>query len=118
MIDNMKKFLNINTILIGIVLVLGIAGVIYMNATGESGNYAIVTVSKTQETLRIPLSEDASYEIDGFYPTTLVVEDNAISFIDSQCPDHICEAFGPASKEYDIPACLPAGVVVQIEVND
>ena len=46
---------------------------------------------------------------------TLVVEDNSIRFVDSKCPDHVCEHFGPASNEYDFPACLPAGVSVRIE---
>ncbi len=113
----MKKILNVNTILIGVVLILGIAGM-FLLGSQEEGNIAIVTVAKTEEVIRIPLSEDGTYEIDGYLPTTLVVEDGAITFVNSVCPDHLCEAFGPASREFDIPACLPAGVVVQIEVNE
>ena len=41
----MKKFLNINTILIGLVLVAGIAGMLIMNANKTSGSKAIVDIN-------------------------------------------------------------------------
>ncbi len=114
----MKKFLNVNTILIGIVLILGLAGMAIMNMNAQTGKVAVVTVAKSDEVIRIPLSEDGTYSIDGYLPTTLIVEDGTIKFANSVCPDHLCEAYGAVSEEYDIPACLPAGVVVTIEVND
>ena len=68
------------------------------------------------ETQRIPLSRDGTYSIEGApFSVTLEVRDGAIRFVDSQCPDHICENFGWLSKEHDQAVCAPAGVVVSVE---
>ena len=45
---------------------------------------------------------------------SLEVKDGAIRFVDSQCPDHICEGFGFISQEGDYAVCMPAGVAVTI----
>ncbi len=114
----MKKILNINTILIGLVLIFGLGGMLLMNLDEETGKAAVVSVAKSDEEIRIPLSEDGTHYIDGYLPTTLIVEDGTIRFANSVCPDHLCEAYGAVSEEYDIPACLPAGVVVTIELEE
>ncbi|MEG1367339.1 MAG: NusG domain II-containing protein [Oscillospiraceae bacterium] len=36
-------------------------------------------------------------------------------FINSVCPDHVCEGFGWLSQEEDHAVCAPARVVVSIE---
>ena len=38
----------------------------------------------------------------------LEVKDGAIAFVDSPCPDHLCENYGWLSREGDWAACLPA----------
>ncbi len=39
----------------------------------------------------------------------------AIAFLDSQCPDHVCEQFGWLDKDGAWAACVPAGVYVVVE---
>ncbi len=48
-------------------------------------------------------------------PVTLEVSEGRIRFINSRCPDHICEGYGWLSKEHDQAVCMPAGVVVSVE---
>ena len=59
----------------------------------------------------IPLDEDHDYLYDvGDYIVHLQVKDGAIAFLDSQCPDHVCEQFGWLSEQDAWAACVPAGV--------
>ena len=66
------------------------------------------------ETLPLEKDYDYLYEVDG-YVVHLQVRDGAIAFLDSQCPDHVCEQFGWLNKEGAWAACVPAGVSVQVE---
>lgn len=64
----------------------------------------------------VPLDEDHDYLYDvGDYIVHLQVKDGAISFLDSQCSDHVCEQFGWLSQEGAWAACVPAGVYVTVQ---
>ncbi len=39
----------------------------------------------------------------------------AVPFVDSPCPDHLCEGFGTLKNEGDWAACMPARASVTIE---
>ena len=61
------------------------------------------------KTLDISLQEDARYDLEsGDYTIHLEVKDGAIAFVDSPCPDHLCENYVWLSREGDWAACLPA----------
>ena len=77
------------------------------------GESALVTVVDG-ESLTIPLDQDEIYHIDARLPVTLEVKDGRIRFIDSQCPDLLCEGFGFISSEGEQATCMPAGVNVTI----
>lgn len=116
----MKKFLNINTVLIGLVLVAGVAGMLFMNANKTSGSKAIVDINfeGKQDRMEIDLSVDDIYHIQTNLPVTLVVENGEICFADSQCPDHLCEGFGKISYDGESASCLPAGVIVVVSEGE
>ena len=64
----------------------------------------------------LPLDTDHDYVYDvGNYVVHLQVKDGAIAFLDSQCPDHVCEQFGWLDKDGAWAACVPAGVYVVVE---
>ena len=42
------------------------------------------------------------------------IQDGAARFVDSPCPDHICESFGWLSEEDQTATCLPARAVLSI----
>ena len=43
-----------------------------------------------------------------------LAEDGGIRFVDSPCPDHLCEGFGVLRRAGDWAACLPARASVTI----
>lgn len=65
---------------------------------------------------RLPLDTDHDYYYEvGGYIVHLQVRDGEIAFLDSQCPDHVCEDFGWLSQPGQWACCIPAGVIVTIE---
>ena len=63
----------------------------------------------------IPLEEDETYSVDtGYYTVHIEVKDGRARFIESPCPDHICEGFGWLSAEDQTATCLPARAVLTI----
>ena len=46
---------------------------------------------------------------------TLEVKDGAVRFVNSVCPDHICENTGWLRLEGEAAVCAPAGVSVTVE---
>ncbi len=110
----MKKKLNINTILIGAILVLSVALFGIQKLTESKGAVATVYLGGTP-IKEIKLGKNARYDItDGFFDVHLVVEDGAIAFEHSECPDHLCEGFGFINKENEYAICAPANVGVII----
>ena len=47
----------------------------------------------------------------GTYTVHIEVKDGAARFVDSPCPDHICEGYGWLSAEDQSATCLPARAV-------
>lgn len=89
--------------------------VFFLFHRGGTGAVARVDVAGGQ-TLRLPLNEDGTFSIEGAaLPVTLQVKDGAVRFINSVCPDHICEHTGWLQLEGETAICAPAGVVVTVE---
>ena len=104
----------------------------YFSASGETGKLAKTLSAATggdlfeirPETViygdantvqKISLDKDAVYDIDtGYLTVHIEVKDGAARFIDSPCPDHICESFGWISQEDQTATCLPARAVLTI----
>ena len=64
----------------------------------------------------LPLDTDYDYYYEvGGYIVHLQVKDGAVAFLDSQCPDHVCEDFGWLSQPGQWACRVPAGVFVTIE---
>ena len=63
----------------------------------------------------LSLDENATYDVDtGYYTVHIEVQDGRARFVDSPCPDHICESFGWLSAEDQTATCLPARAVLTI----
>ena len=66
-------------------------------------------------TMNLPLDMDETYDVDtGYYTVHIQIKDGAARFVDSPCPDHICEGFGWLSNEDQTATCLPARAVLTI----
>ena len=57
----------------------------------------------------------ADYDVDTGYLTVHIrIQNGAARFVDSPCPDHVCESFGWLSEEDQTATCLPARAVLTI----
>lgn len=80
-----------------------------------SSEQAVAVVTYNGNTVaEIPLERSGTYTIEGDLTATLVVENGKIRFVDSQCPDRICEAFGWIGNPGESAICAPARLAVQI----
>ena len=97
-------------------VVLALAAGIFLAVRAQhpakgSGLQAVVDFGDgVTETLPLAQDHDYLYEV-GDYIVHLQVKDGAIAFLDSQCPDHVCEQFGWLDKDGAWAACVPAGGV-------
>ncbi len=88
-------------------------------AAQAAAPWALLQYGQPMQMQCIELTTDASYDIDtGFYTIHLRVEDGAIAFVDSPCPDHLCEGFGWLREPGDWAACLPALASLSIEEGE
>ena len=107
-----------NLIFALVVLVLAAAlyfGVRAAHSGKDGGLQAVVDFGDgIAETLPLDTDYDYLYDV-GDYVVHLQVKDGAVAFLDSQCPDHVCEQFGWLDKDGAWAACIPAGVYVVVE---
>ena len=81
-----------------------------------AGAVAVLRYGTPQQEMRIALDKDARYDIDtGRYTIHLQVQGGGIAFVQSPCPDHLCEGFGTLRRPGDWAACLPAQATITIE---
>lgn len=100
-------------ILLGIV---ALALVLFLLRGQRPGGVATVTVGlgEAQSTHTLQLAEDRLVDFDAALPAHLEVKDGAVRFIQSECPDHLCEHVGWLRNEGEEAICLPAGVAVRV----
>ena len=102
-------------LLILAVLSLVLLGVILIPRLFQSGEGVKAVVIYNGEVIaEIPLDEPNTYTIEGDLTATLVVENGKIRFVNSRCPDKICEAFGWIGRPGESAICAPAKLAVQI----
>ena len=103
--------------LLFIAVILALAAVLWLAAHhGGTGRTAVLRYGDPQVEQRIDLRKNAEYDIDtGLYTIHLRVENGGIAFVDSPCPDHLCEGFGTLKNEGDWAACMPAKASVTID---
>ena len=115
----MKSSTKKNLIFIAVVLLL--AGLLFaakrlIAPPAPENQLVAVLTYDGDKTMDIPLNEDAHFDLEsGNYTIHLEVKDGSIRFIDSPCPDHVCEGYGWLSKEFDFAACLPAYASIVIQ---
>ena len=105
----MKSSSRVNRIFTLAVLLAALLLFWFVRRNARPGVIARLQYDDRAQTLDISLSQDARYDLpSGNYTIHLEVKDGAIAFVDSPCPDHLCEHYGWLSQEGDWAACLPA----------
>ncbi len=84
----------------------------------QPGNIAVLNIVNAKS-ISIDLSEDKIHtfttETGALLDFTIEVKDTKARFINSNCPDHLCEAYGWQANTFDEAICAPAGVALTIE---
>ena len=103
-------------------VVLAIAAVLLLVRSAHSSGSKLraeLIYGDNNTTMNLPLDKNDTYDVDtGYYTVHIEVKDGAARFVDSPCPDHICESFGWLSNEDQTATCLPARAVLTIVPAD
>lgn len=102
-----------------VVLALGASfvGASYAAFWGDrtAGTEAAVFLGKEQVAL-LDLASDGDHDVDGrIGASVLRVQAGRIRFVDSPCPGRICVHSGWLARSGEVAACLPNGVVVEVQ---
>ena len=99
-------------------VVLAAAGLLFFLRSSRPGSAKLeaeLTYGDANTVLPLSLAKDAVYDVDtGYLTVHIKIQDGAARFVDSPCPDHICESFGWLSEEDQTATCLPARAVLSI----
>ena len=99
-------------------VVLAAAGLLFFLRSSRPGSAKLeaeLTYGDANTVLPISLAKDAAYDVDtGHLTVHIQVQDGAARFVDSPCPDHICEHYGWLREEDQSATCLPARAVLTI----
>ena len=99
-------------------VVLAAAGLLFFLRSSRPGSAKLeaeLTYGDANTVLPISLAKDAVYDVDtGYLTVHIQVQDGAARFVDSPCPDHICENYGWLREEDQSATCLPARAVLTI----
>ena len=111
-----KKNLIINIIFVVVVLAIAAVFLVVRNLHSASETLrAELIYGDNNTTMNLPLDVNDTYDVDtGYYTVHIEIKDGAARFVDSPCPDHICEIFGWLSNEDQTATCLPARAVLTI----
>lgn len=116
--NDKKKALRTNLIFAGVLIVLALVLMVFLSRRPDAG-VAVLTYGDKNERMEISLGKNEVHHVDtGYYTVNIEVKDGAARFVDSPCPDHVCEGFGWLSKDGDGATCLPARAsLVVLESN-
>lgn len=103
-------------ILIGIILVIAVASLLYINASKQGGDTAIIKVDGVVYK-EVSLDKDTTLEIEGVNGGTnmLIIEDGHADMIDASCPDKLCVDQNNIEYNGETIVCLPNRVVIEVQ---
>ncbi|MBP1580942.1 MAG: NusG domain II-containing protein [Oscillospiraceae bacterium] len=105
-------------LLIAVILLLALifSAVFLMGRDPQIGVAALSIDGKIVELFQLAEEEDRIIDLQEQYavPVKLEIRDHAIRFLESQCPDHICEGYGFISRETETAVCMPNRCVLLI----
>ena len=109
----MKKRLRNDLILIGALLLLGLAGLAVLRSGQQEGGWAVVRI-QNREVGRYSLAVDGEYELNNG-TNHLVIKDGEAYISHAECPDQICVYQGKISLTGQTITCLPNKLTVTVE---
>lgn len=102
-------------ILIGVIILLGLAVILFMNAIKTEGSKVVITIDgNVYDTLE--LKEDTTYtiEVDNGVWNTFEIKDGYVNMLDASCPDKLCVKHNDIHYNHETIVCLPNKVVLEV----
>lgn len=114
-----KKGIQMNVVFtVAVVLIAVVLAVLgWATRLGEPEVHGLLTYQDDEGVweMTIPLDEDNTYDVKTVdYTVHLQVKDGKVAFINSPCPDHVCESFGWLNTEGAYAVCAPAQAYLEI----
>lgn len=115
-----RKLRNDIIFIVGLLLVISLAGLAFFLLRGEGNTVTVEVDGAVLGTY--PLSEDRSVEIRTGERdeelNLLVIKDGKAYVETATCPDGICAAHKPISREGESIVCLPHKVVITVHTDE
>ena len=109
--EGKRRILN-DIILVLVLLVVGLSVFLVISLSRDDGEAVLVKVGD-EEVLRVSLSEDGEYSVNGG-SNILVIEDGNAYVKHATCPDGLCKRQGKISRAGERILCLPNRVIIEV----
>lgn len=115
--DKSKKLINLRDITIIVIMLLCVVLLYMFLKPKESGSIAVIEKNGniTEKIDFSTVSESYTVIVDN---VEILIENDGVSVISSDCPDKVCIHTGKISHIGEVIACLPNKVTVVIEGNN
>lgn len=105
-----------------VILIVLVAGTFYLLdfIKKQNSDYIVIkNLKKDEIILRVPLSEDGFYTVQGEYGKfNINISDGKVKAVEVECPNKVCETMGPITKGYigvNNIICIPNALEVYLE---
>ncbi|MBR5533903.1 MAG: NusG domain II-containing protein [Ruminiclostridium sp.] len=101
--------------LIGVLLVVALAGMLVIQDLREEGAQVVITWNGEVDGT-YPLAEDRTFVFEGESGgrNVVVIEDGLVFVSEANCPDQVCVNHKPTNQTADPIVCLPNKLVVEV----
>ncbi|MBR5791968.1 MAG: NusG domain II-containing protein [Ruminiclostridium sp.] len=102
-------------VLIGVILVVAVAGMLVIQSVREEGAQVVITWNGEVEGT-YPLDQDETFVFEGENGgrNVVVIENGMVFVSEANCPDQICVNHKPTNQTADPIVCLPNKLVVEV----
>ena len=106
-------------ILIGVVILLSLGVLVFLNLTKQEGSELVVTMDgNIYKTFQ--LNQNTTFTIEGENGTynTFKIKDGYVDMTDASCPDKICVHHKSIHYNHETIVCLPNKVVLEVHSGE
>lgn len=110
----MSSLTSLDKLLIVTLIIIALAGFIFIGYFSEEADTAIVNVDG-KEALRLPLNKNRIFSVEGpLGITDIEIKDGSIRVINSVCDKKICVKTGWIHKSYQHILCVPNHIAIYL----
>lgn len=108
-----RKLINLKDIVFFAVILLCVGLAVFSGK--EKTRIAVIAVDgKTVKTVNLEETADCEFTLKEAPEVTISIKSGEIAFVNSRCPDGLCEKSGYLKRAGDTAACLPYKTVITV----